>query len=163
MQAAAKSVSSNFVFEHPTIRDLAVTLASFAVLSTDSNPARAAADTRRAEIDALVAKYTADMPTARTHLGALQKTLPVVLLTGSTGNIGSHILAALLTDSHIHRVYALNRPSDIDAIARLKAAFRERQLPVELLNDIRLVCLEGDASRKSFGLVEQVYEDVSSG
>ena len=53
---------------------------------------------------------------------------PVILITGTTGNIGSHILAQLLSDDRISVVYALNRASTTRT-DRLRSAFVERVHP----------------------------------
>jgi nucleoside-diphosphate-sugar epimerase len=35
----------------------------------------------------------------------------VIVITGTTGGLGSHLLERCLADPHVERVYALNRPS----------------------------------------------------
>ena len=148
VRQAAQSVSSNFIFEHSTVEQLAVAIASLVDSSSASVfQAHSVVD----DIRAMIAKYTADLPTAKAK-GKAHSTAPVVLLTGSTGNIGSHILACLLSEQRIERVYTLNRPS-VDPLGRLRSAFSERGLPVELLDDSRLVSLAGDITRDNFGLV----------
>ena len=109
----------------------------------------------------MIAKYTADLPTAKakTKAKAHDNAAPAVLLTGSTGNIGSHILAYLLSDERVGCLHTLNRPS-ADPLRRLRSAFSERGLPVELLDDSRFVSLAGDITRDNFGLEEAQYKEV---
>ena len=112
------------------------------------------------DIVALITKYAADLPTsrsARLDVQALRR--PVVLLTGSTGNIGSHILAYLLSDKNIAKVYTLNRPS-ANPEERLKAAFAERLLPSDLLDKPKAVSLTGDVTLPNFGLSVERYNEV---
>ena len=83
----------------------------------------------------------------------------VVLITGSTGNVGSHILASLLAEARIKRVYTLNRASSSDQ-DRQTAAFKARGLPVDILEGNKFVKLVGDVTQERFGLSQTVYEEV---
>ena len=109
---------------------------------------------------AMVEKYTTNIPSPVAASASFRSCAPVVLLTGSTGNIGTHILASLLADARIGKVYTLNRPSSTDAHVRLKAAFADRRLPVESLYDSRCVSLVGDIGQDQFGLEPSVYSEV---
>ncbi|KIP12189.1 hypothetical protein PHLGIDRAFT_371020 [Phlebiopsis gigantea 11061_1 CR5-6] len=157
LRLAARNVSANVVFEHPTITRLA--RAVHAAVSPSAHQHKEdALGARVAEIEALVARYTADMPAPKGK--AVEFAGPsVVLLTGATGNIGSHILAGLLAEARVVRVYALNRPS-ADPMARLRGAFTERGLPVGLLEDQRLVVLSGEIPQDCFGLEKELYHEV---
>lgn len=155
---AAQSVSSNLIFEHPTIEQLAIAIDTFV------NPSSASvfqAHSVVGSIRAMIAKYTADLPTVQAKGKANNYITPVVLLTGSTGNIGSHILAYLLSEERVARVYTLNRLS-ADPLGRLRSAFSERGLPAELLDDPRLVSLAGDITLDNFSLDEIQYKEVST-
>lgn len=152
---AAKNISSNFVFDHPTVNDIARVLSELCTSGSTAVSSR----TRAEEIRAMVAKYTADLPTPRASAANTLPGAPVVLLTGSTGNIGSHILAHILADDRIGRVYTINRPSE-DPLGRLRAALTERELPVDLLDTPKVVCLAGDVCREYFGLEVRVYDEV---
>lgn len=85
----------------------------------------------------------------------------IVLLTGSTGNIGSHVLASLLNEPRVQRVYTLNRPSST-AEDRQKATFIDRDLPVRLLGNGKLVQLSGVVTEDNFGLEPAVLDRVST-
>ncbi|GJE88440.1 acetyl-CoA synthetase-like protein [Phanerochaete sordida] len=154
----AQNISPNLVFEHLTIRALASFLSRAADPTLSDQPS-APSGIAVADIEALVHKYTGDLPAAKATRPA-GKPAPVVLLTGSTGNIGSHILASLLADTRIERVYTLDRPSVRAPLERLKAAFEERALPADMLDDPRLVALAGDVTQERFGLGAAVYDEV---
>ncbi|EKM52250.1 uncharacterized protein PHACADRAFT_211524 [Phanerochaete carnosa HHB-10118-sp] len=158
VRQAAQRISSNFVFEHPTIEQLAATLRSLVDPSGGADAATLHARTRVDEIRAMIEKYSDDLPTARAQAFG-RGAAPIVLLTGSTGNIGSHILAYLLAEPRVARVYTLNRPS-ADPRGRLKAALSERDLPVKELDGPRLVLLAGDVTRDNFGLDDAQYREV---
>ncbi|GJE96520.1 hypothetical protein PsYK624_127170 [Phanerochaete sordida] len=83
----------NLVFEPPTIAGLAAALSTLDDPSAATH-ARDSADALRA----LITKYTRDLPVARAgnDIALSDGDERVVLLTGSTGNIGSHIFAYLL-------------------------------------------------------------------
>lgn len=157
LQEAAKNVSANIIFENPTIRQLANALKTI-VDPSQSQSAEYQLRAKVEDINAMIAKYTQGMPAARATAKATEGA-PVVLLTGSTGNIGSHILAYLLSDSRVGRVYTLNRPS-ADPIGRIKTAFSDRGLPVNVLGDSRFVSLVGDIMKDQFGLDAERYSEV---
>ena len=153
VQAAAANISQNFVFEHSTIQDLASAIADIAVTSSiaaEEDPVPA--------ITSLIDQYSSNLPrvVAKTNSGDDI----VVLCTGTTGNVGSYILAALLSDNRIKRVYALNRLTPTSTINRQNVAFEERDLPVELLASPKLVGLYGDITLGNFGLKKSVYDEV---
>jgi hypothetical protein len=90
----------------------------------------------------------------------------VVLLTGSTGTLGSYILADLLGRPEVSTVYLLNRfsaaPGTYSSMRQLKA-FEERGLNTRLLTSSRKICyLEGDISQDRLGLTAHTYERVCS-
>lgn len=158
---AAAHISGNLIFEHPTVRELAAAVAA----AVDPSSALSRADRARAQVrllEDMVARYTRDMPGARAAQKArAQEGAPVVLITGSTGNIGSHILAYLLADKRVGKVYTLNRPS-ADPLGRLKAAFADRGLPVDALDNPKFVSLVGEVTKDKFGLDDAQYSEVRS-
>jgi hypothetical protein len=95
----------------------------------------------------------------------------VVLLTGTTGGLGANILASLIGDEAVSRVYALNRPSKggEGLGERQRGAFVERGLEgyVSVLEDSqdgdgggKVVLLEGDTGVVGFGLEERLVDEV---
>lgn len=152
---AVHNISQNFIFEHPTVHDLAVAISALVyghidVLDQDVGQ----------NILAMVDKYSVGLPGLSF---ALPQSNPgtVVLLTGSTGNVGSHILAALLANPRIDKVLILNRPSAMPH-DRQRASFLERGLDIQLLQDSKLVSLVGDVAKVNFGLDPEVFAEVSN-
>ncbi|KAF8192961.1 putative aminoadipate reductase [Pholiota molesta] len=88
----------------------------------------------------------------------------VVLLTGSTGNLGAQLLESLLRDPRVKRVYVLNRPSSGSKSVQERQAerFVDKALDTSLLASERLVFLEGDALQKNLGLSDNVYDEIRS-
>ncbi|GJE97240.1 hypothetical protein PsYK624_134550 [Phanerochaete sordida] len=67
----------------------------------------------------------------------------------------------LLAEPRVARIYTLNRPSaSAEPRAREKAAFRERGLPEDALDDPRLVSLAGEVTPDKFGLDDMQYAEV---
>jgi thioester reductase-like protein len=86
----------------------------------------------------------------------------VVLLTGSTGGLGSHILEILLGLASVERVYAFNRHGRMPVSRRQTAAFVDRALDVKLLLSEKLMYLEGDTTKSDLGLPPGVWKTVSN-
>lgn len=86
----------------------------------------------------------------------------VVLLTGSTGNLGTEILACLLENDTVERVYAYNRPclGGRTILQRHEARFADRGLDIPLLNSRKLVFIEGHTSVPYLGLTSEVYREA---
>lgn len=87
-----------------------------------------------------------------------------VFLTGSTGNVGSQLLATLLSMDRVRRVYSFNRPSSssISIIDRHKERFEDKALDVALLSSEKLVFLEGDNDLPGLGLSEAMIIEVGA-
>jgi Male sterility protein len=119
---------------------------------------------RGRELQALVDKYTESFPTRLALNGSARPFPPgdVYLLTGTTGGLGSNMLAHLLETTTVMRIYAFNRPSkSATSEARQLSAFRQRGLNTNLLSNEKLVYLEGDLSEPAFGLGDKQYGEVS--
>ena len=84
----------------------------------------------------------------------------VVLLTGSTGSLGSHVLEGLLRDANVAKVYTLNRPGSIPSAARHLNRFQDKGLDLKLLASPKLVHLSSDYSMDNLGLSSQQYDEV---
>ncbi|KAJ6479301.1 hypothetical protein C8R47DRAFT_1178494 [Mycena vitilis] len=80
----------------------------------------------------------------------------VVLLTGSTGGLGSHMLEILLRLPSVQRVYAFNRKGRTSSSERQLDAFTDRALVVGLLSSPKLVYLEGDTSSAELALPSEI-------
>ncbi|KAL1726524.1 male sterility protein-domain-containing protein [Schizophyllum commune] len=157
-------------------------------MATPSSSARDA-------IVAMAAKYSEGLPgyvdasTLPRYIAPASHSPPkypvTVLLTGSTGHLGSEILASLLTDERIERVYTLDRAGKENSLDRARkgasldragrgvsdgvtAGVRDRQrarwadkgLDDELLQSPKLVPLEGDVSAPRFGQSDEVYREM---
>lgn len=108
------------------------------------------------EIAELVTKYTADLPSPRDH--APDGDGQTVLLTGSTGSLGSYILDILCRSTNVTRVYALNRGED-GGKNRQPGILAKYGLSPDL-SKVSFVAV--DLSKKNLGLADDVFTELSS-
>ena len=156
LNAVVHDVHPNFVFEHPTLAELAATVVQLIHAGVAPSPVHAAVEGMKA----LIAKYSAQLPIAPRQRARARDAGETVLLTGTTGRFGRHVLAQLLADPRVARVYALNRGSALEE--RQAAAFREAKLPLSLLAQGKLMLLSGDLGREDLGLEPALLAEVGT-
>ena len=111
---------------------------------------------RRDKLDGLVEKYTHDLPERRGSLpDALEK--HTVILTGSTGSLGSYLLGSLLNDASVVKIYCLNRS---DAEARQIRSLQEKGLNANPTILERVEFLKVSFGAERFGLDTAKYEEM---
>lgn len=150
VQKAASHISPSFIFEHSTLHELAKGLA-FVIASGDGIEPDLESD-----IKAMLNNYANHLSPA--NPSRTRQAPTAVLLIGSNGALGAHILAALLHEPRIHQVYTLNRSSS--HAGRQVAAFRECGLPESILDSPKLVQLCGDITEERLGLEQSAFEQV---
>ncbi|KAJ3847468.1 hypothetical protein EV368DRAFT_51127 [Lentinula lateritia] len=154
--------TSNFVYDHPTINQLARHVLSVAL--GEEGTGNTVQENKVKLMEQMVEKYIADFPAAPSEVKQLSHhDQKVVLLTGSTGALGSHILDELVKYKGVKKIYALNRKG-IDGLAdRQRMALKERGLnePVEDIECRRVVLLEGNTSVSNFGLEAEIFNEMT--
>ncbi|KAF9228211.1 acetyl-CoA synthetase-like protein [Gyrodon lividus] len=167
IREAASRISQNIVFSNPTIRLLARYLIQLIV----SKETFSATDAKT-RIEDMIAKYSVGLGNKigsnapATHSSSSNGHVRhanrhAVLLTGSTGGLGSYLLASLLGNEDVTVVYASNRPSRTGTIKqRQRAAFEDRGLETALLSSEKLVYVEGDAAQQKLGIDHNIYEEL---
>lgn len=156
IQQATAAVHQNLVYANPTISQLSGFLAG--LVSGDSADVNGV-DTKQL-IDSLVAKYTSGLIAPPTPFDG---NVHVVLLTGSTGNLGSEIFASLLQKPQVTKVYAFNRPAGEKGLTlaeRQSAAFVARALDATLLDSPKVHLIEGHSEQKNLGVSPALYNEV---
>ncbi|KAJ7930505.1 hypothetical protein B0H13DRAFT_2532734 [Mycena leptocephala] len=145
-QLDTRQDTRNFVYDHPTIHRLAHYIFALTSGRLDED---GSADTKSSAMQSMVAKYTHDFPPR------------VVLVTGTTGELGCYLLQNLLADDRVVRVYALNRPTRHRILRERQAsALVDRGLVADLVDSPKLCLLEGDLTGSHFGLSASVYEEM---
>lgn len=147
-------------FAHPTILALAKFILDFISGQLHSNESGSfhPHDATINNITTLIGRYTQGF---KPRPNPLVSSSPnqTVLLTGSTGSLGTHLLSQLLADENVEKVWALNRKSTDGRTSR------ERQ--IQSLED---KCLGGDLDKVAFidvnmaedelGLDRYLYQEV---
>ena len=83
-----------------------------------------------------------------------------VILTGSTGAIGSYILKALLDEPSIEHIYCLNRSPDSAALQKRRNADMDPGLPTVFPKG-KVTFLTADlAEERALGLVPSIYKNL---
>ena len=83
----------------------------------------------------------------------------VVVLTGSTGTLGSYILDSLLANFGVAHIYCLNRKTDSSSVQAAKN--QVLGLPYQL-DPTRATFLTADLTRPSLGLEKKVFEKLQN-
>ncbi|OBZ65511.1 L-aminoadipate-semialdehyde dehydrogenase large subunit [Grifola frondosa] len=110
---------------------------------------------------ALVDKYASDIP-YREPVQLHDTTAPVILITGTTGSLGAHVLARLLQSPTPRKIYAFLRKGKDDnpVMHRQIQAFKSRGLPSSVLASDRLVLVEGTLHESSMGLSPSLWDEL---
>ena len=160
-QKAAFGVTQELVFSFPTIKQLATHIAALVLHGNVANvPDIASA---KDAINKMIDKYSVGLG-AQLVVSKIQSTADVVvLLTGSTGSLGSYLLESLLSNADVRKVYAYNRSSRTSGsnFDRQKDAFVDRGLDSALLCSEKLVFVEGDSALPKLGLQDGLFEEVT--
>ncbi|KAJ7488848.1 putative aminoadipate reductase [Mycena latifolia] len=152
-KAAAQKIPQNFVYSYPSIEELASAVINLLVSGSSSTDAG-----HKAAVEEMIAKYSQGFDEALVQPKSVSSSGgAVVLLTGSTGGLGSHLLEMLLNLASVERVYAFNRKGRAPLSNRQKEAFVDRALDINLLSSEKLVYLEGDTSKADLGVPADVY------
>lgn len=113
------------------------------------------------EMTDLVGKYAQDFPPHK-PAGCTMPQGDVVLITGTTGAIGSNTLAELYKTSRIARIIVLARKSITPISVRQKKALEDRGLDPSTVDSPKITLLEGDPSLPDFGLPGDVFLELES-
>ncbi|KAJ7689673.1 acetyl-CoA synthetase-like protein [Mycena rosella] len=150
---AANALPQNLVYSFPTISQLSTYLTGLVGGTLMEE------ETAGAQMERLIAKYSPS--TGRAQATAVTAGPAVVLLTGSTGNLGSRLLASLLKDDRARKIYALNRSSAGRTMSdRHFDIFNEMGLDKLLLASPKLVFIEGQVDQTNLGLKPDLYEEI---
>ncbi|KAJ7686385.1 hypothetical protein B0H17DRAFT_1160660 [Mycena rosella] len=150
-KAASQKIPQNFVYAHPSIEELASAVIGL-LLSDGSNGSDVG---KKAAIEKMITKYSEGFDEPIVQQGPVSSSSgAVVLLTGSTGGLGSHILEMLL---NLLQLSAGRTPLS----KRQKEAFVDRALDINLLSSEKLVYLEGDTSKPGLGLPADAWTTVT--
>lgn len=145
-------LTQNVVFDHPSIGRLSAYL-----LGTTENSGETQVSIET-EMQALVENYSDfTQPTRSTRSS--------VVVTGVTGSLGAHIVATLVKDPEIERLYCLVRAKDMSsATNRAVESMMSRKVyhSLSLLERRKVVALPSDFSVEDLGLGASAYREICS-
>ncbi|KAK8080922.1 Non-canonical non-ribosomal peptide synthetase FUB8 [Apiospora hydei] len=152
-----KALLPRVIYNNPTPKKLAAYVMQTILGNASSEPQ--SANSPQA-MEALWKKYTENLP-APAHPGRPEAntTGQVVILTGSTGMLGSYMLEAMAADPKVARVVCLNRAED-GGVAQQARSMRERGLD-EGYHGGKAEFYRADVSRPDLGLSPAVYEALA--
>ncbi|KAF9459280.1 hypothetical protein BDZ94DRAFT_1284465 [Collybia nuda] len=158
------SVSRNLVYEHPTISKL-VEYVEHCREGRDKNILDPADKVNR--IENCLRRFT-EKPFTSTTTRRSTETLPTagycIILTGATGSLGCHVLQELLGNSDVKKILCFHRGPAETGLQRHTQAFKERSLPVDMLekSEHKLEFVSCDLSLPSLGLKPEMLDFVRS-
>jgi hypothetical protein len=149
-----EGIPINLVYLHPTIGRLSRYICDVA----QGHKSDSTQETIQ-RMNELVEKYSSGFP-QHIPVPDIPSPTEIILLTGSTGGMGSYVLECLINDEKVSLIYCLNRRSIKGSIERQRTAFENRAIDLTLLGSRKLIFLEGDASEPYLGLSEERYAEV---
>ncbi|GJJ05921.1 putative NRPS-like protein biosynthetic cluster [Clathrus columnatus] len=146
-----RNLPSSFVYQSPTINALSQLIAQASRSEVYHHHHTDTLELRTKRLENMIQQYTSNWPVHHPQKEYVNDE-EVILLTGSTGGLGSQLLAQLVRIPIVTKIYALNRPSGKSSYERHRDVFEDRGNDVELLNSSKIVFLEGDTSVSGFAI-----------
>ncbi|KAJ5897984.1 hypothetical protein N7504_008272 [Penicillium tannophilum] len=145
-------ISLQNIYAHSTVDRLAEMMMS----GLKGEQAATTKVSRADKLANLISKYTSDLPT-RSVKSSQSAGPSTVILTGSTGSLGTYLLQSLINQENVNKVYCFNRTKD--AAARQVESFQSKGLPASSLFDSNKVeFLHVSFGESQFGLASDKYQ-----
>ncbi|GAB1517058.1 hypothetical protein RhiTH_000101 [Rhizoctonia solani] len=156
--STASKINQRTIFAKPTVKQLARVLAQLSSKNDDKADSTTEA---LQDIRAMIQKYDNGRSQPLAHYR--QSTKERVVVTGTTGGLGSHLLAQLLKSDRVEKVWAMNRKSSKGNKERQTTSFQDKLLDVNLLKSGKLIRSEAtvmihNAWQVNFNLSLQSFE-----
>jgi hypothetical protein len=164
---STRQVPQTFVYQHSSISALSDFVYEIATGQDVERDEEAVIARKVKAMNDMVTKYSANFPAPRRSIDCAQGQ-EVVLVTGTTGRLGCHILAQLVRDPSVRHVYALNRASARDVsqpealLARQKSAFETWELDTSLLTSGKVTILASQYAEYKLGLSDAMYAEIET-
>lgn len=144
-------LGQNIVYEHPSIAQLAEY-----ILNAKSGKAGAERDVRKVMVE-YVDKWAAKLVTPSPR-SAPQPQGEVIVLTGTTGSLGAHILDQLTRRPEVSKVICLSRArSHADSEKRVSDSLAQRLRSLTPEAQSKIISYAADVNRVDLGLTSQEY------
>lgn len=151
-KVAPGAISAQTIYSNPTVNSLAQVISDIVEGKVqDEVP-------REERIQNLVDKYTSDLPKNRAVNWQESASPSTVILSGSTGSLGTYLLHNLASNPSVSKIYCLNRS---DAEQRQKKSFEEKALDLESsVWSSKIEFLQTSFGEERFGLTEDKYNEL---
>ncbi|KAM0257227.1 hypothetical protein ACHAQJ_004465 [Trichoderma viride] len=153
--------ATRFIYSNPSVELLSSFLFRSISQSDGKNDSSTAAEYHALQVKAMesiVSKYTRNLPERNDAQRDPNDTNQTVILTGSTGSLGSYMLDQLVSSSRVSKVYALNRGHD-GGRSRQEDSSASRSLSKDFS---KVEFLGVDLSKPNFGLEPVKYAELLS-
>ncbi|KAJ4413894.1 putative NRPS-like protein biosynthetic cluster [Gnomoniopsis sp. IMI 355080] len=156
--AGPDALGPRVIYNNPTCRRLAQYI--FHCFLQTKEAVEGESNQEQYELDimkALHTKYTRDLPKAKPGRPGISSHNQTLILTGSTGMVGSHLLNSLAQEASVSRIICLNRASDGGTLQQAHS-MTQRGLPSTYKTKAEFY--HADTSLPSFGLSEIIYSNL---
>ncbi|KAG8734878.1 hypothetical protein FRC10_011338, partial [Ceratobasidium sp. 414] len=163
--SVAPGLAVNVRFEYKSRRVSAIRQDSESSKLRANDPVPPAADARARvleDIRSMINKYDPGWNTTKRPIRTpVSPQKERVVVTGTTGALGSYLLARLLESETVEKVWGLNRGPKVME-ERQRASFEDKGLDIELLKSEKLVLTEANLEDGKLGLEAELFEEIRS-
>lgn len=169
------SLPINFIYEHPSVAALASFVHQWSTTGGVSGSGRESEQALKvAEMEQLLNHFTHYLNERSPGIqkrafdnnlnsGCTPSADEVVVITGTTGYLGSFLLEQTIRDGRVRKIYALNRDSStsgVTVVDRQRDAFRSLSIDPVLLDDPKIDFVAADYPSERLGLTADKYEEI---
>ncbi|KAL7941402.1 NRPS-like enzyme [Trichoderma barbatum] len=149
-------IATRVIYSNPSVDRLAGYLYQSVAQSDGQHVAGDYHAQQITEMQAMISKYTRGLPernASQTNPNDLDQT---IILTGTTGSLGSYLLDQLISSPRVSKIYALNRGDD-GGLSRQKIVSASRSLSLDFS---KVEFIGADLSKPNFGLEAVQYAEL---
>lgn len=158
------TIPPNVVFEHPTIASLSSFASRFVGQSQSGTdvppPVTITEEDKVQNMLNLVSKYTRAFPARHPTRSRVLPRTTVVLITGTTGGLGTRLLSDLVASPDVSRIYAVNRKQRRPLEERQREGLRKQGLDVSIAESKKVVLVEADVNTEDAGFEGDILDEV---
>ncbi|KAL8829920.1 MAG: hypothetical protein Q9170_005963 [Blastenia crenularia] len=149
---AARGVSAKLMYSNPTLSKLASAIKN--LLDPNTHEEQDTEGARIKEMEQILDELSADLPASDIHKSRSVEGGHTLLLTGSTGSLGSYMLDVALTTPNVKKVICLNRRANSQD--QQVASHASRGLIQDWQHKAEF--LQADLSKPNLGLEDDKYQ-----